>query len=64
MQVSSLNNVTGIVAGMYHNIALKSDGTVWTWGYNGHGELGDGSTNNASTPVQVSGLTDVIAISG
>ncbi|MZG88400.1 RCC1 repeat-containing protein, partial [Staphylococcus aureus] len=56
--------VIAIAGGVYHTIALKSDGTVWAWGYNGYGQLGDGSTTNRSTPVQVSGLTDVIAIAG
>ena len=33
-----------------HTIGLKSDGTVWTWGYNVYGQLGDGSTSNRSLP--------------
>jgi alpha-tubulin suppressor-like RCC1 family protein len=44
-----------ISAGYAHSIALKSDGTLWAWGYNGDGELGDGSTTDRYTPVQVSG---------
>ena len=53
-----------------HTIALKSDGTVWTFGYNGYGELGDGTNTNRNRPVQVLGeggvgyLTDVIDIAG
>ncbi|HHT9159863.1 MAG TPA: hypothetical protein ACFYEH_08365 [Candidatus Brocadiaceae bacterium] len=43
-------------------MALKSDGTVWAWGWNGYGQLGDGTLSNKSTTVQVSGLSDVIAI--
>ena len=40
-------------------MALKSDGTVWAWGYNADGELGNGTYVNSSVPVQVSGLTGV-----
>ncbi len=60
MQV--LTGVTAIAGGHYHSLALKTDGTVWAWGYNGHGQLGDGTTTNRSTPVQV--LTGVTAIAG
>jgi alpha-tubulin suppressor-like RCC1 family protein len=63
VQVSGLNGITAISAGIYaHSIALKSNGTVWAWGYNNNGELGNGSNNSSSTPTQASGLTDVIAI--
>jgi hypothetical protein len=43
---------------------LKQDGTVWAWGYNGDGELGNGTYSNSNLPVQVSGLTGVTAIAG
>lgn len=59
-----LNSITAIMGGEVHNVALKSDGTVWTWGNNMFGELGNGSTNDASTPVRVSGLSAVTALGG
>jgi alpha-tubulin suppressor-like RCC1 family protein len=38
-----LNRIVAIATGGTHSLALRSDGTVWTWGYNGTGQLGDGS---------------------
>ena len=51
--VDYLNSVIAIMGGETHNLALKSDGTLWSWGYNFVGELGDGTTNSAALPVQV-----------
>ncbi len=45
-----------ISAGSGHTAALKSDGTVWAWGYNSEGQLGDGTTTDKHSPVQVNGL--------
>jgi alpha-tubulin suppressor-like RCC1 family protein len=61
---SALTGVTAIAGGGYHTIALKSDGTVWAWGLNSVGQLGDGTMINRTIPVQVSGLTGVTAIAG
>ena len=36
-----------------HSASLKADGTVWTWGYGGYGQLGEGTTNSFTFPVQV-----------
>jgi hypothetical protein len=33
--------------------SLDGDGTVWAWGYNDHGQLGDGTTQDRPSPVQV-----------
>ncbi|HEX3028454.1 MAG TPA: hypothetical protein VHT34_03930, partial [Clostridia bacterium] len=49
-------------AGGSHTVALKKDGTVWSWGSNESGQLGDGTTKNKSKPVQVVGLKSVISV--
>ena len=51
-----------LASGQYHSLALSSDGTVWACGYNIYGQVGDGTTTNRSTAVQVSGLSNIIAI--
>ena len=53
-----------LAAGSVHGLAVAADGTVWAWGHNFDGQLGDGTTTNRSTPVQVPGLADVVAIAG
>ena len=40
--------------------AIKTDGTLWVWGHNGKGELGQGNTTDVSSPIQVGSLTDWI----
>lgn len=55
-------SVVAVAAGYSHSAALKGDGTVWTWGYNADGELGDGTTSTKTAPVQVSQLNDVVQI--
>jgi alpha-tubulin suppressor-like RCC1 family protein len=51
-----------IAAGAYHSLAVRSDGTVWAWGYNRFGQLGDGTILNRTAPVQVPGLSEVVAV--
>jgi hypothetical protein len=43
-------------------VALKSDGMVWSWGDNSRGQLGDDTTTDRPTPIQVSGLSGVTAV--
>jgi alpha-tubulin suppressor-like RCC1 family protein len=52
-----------IAAGGDHSCAIATGGTVYCWGDNSNGQLGDGSTTNSSTPVEVSGLSKAFAIS-
>ncbi len=62
-----LTNVAAVCAGgdqlEAHSMALKSDGTVWAWGSNLYGQLGNASTTNTNTPVQTLLLNNVNAIS-
>ena len=44
---------TAITAGGAHSLALLADGSVWGWGGNTDGEVGDGSTTTVADPVQV-----------
>ena len=46
----------------YHTLALKSDGTLWAWGYDNFGALGLGDTDAAYTPTQVGTKTDWISV--
>ena len=62
VRVIGLTDIAYISAGSSHNFALRSDGTVWAWGSNGNGQLGDGTTTARATPIQVMGLTGVTAI--
>jgi alpha-tubulin suppressor-like RCC1 family protein len=57
-----LQDVIAVAAGDWHTLALKSDGTVWAWGWNKYGQVGDDTEVDKNAPVQVKGLTDVIMI--
>ena len=55
---------TQIAAGKNHTVAIKSDGTLWAWGENEYGQLGDGTTIDKSVPTQeISKATDWSSIS-
>lgn len=71
--VTGLSNVTQIAATGHTGLALLSDGTVKSWGYNsptpasgdsGSGLVGDGTSVNRTTPVSVTGLSGVTQIAG
>jgi len=51
--VLSGKTITAIAAGMYHSIALASDGNVYTWGDNNYGQLGNNFTADTDVPVAV-----------
>lgn len=59
-QIGTDNDWVDISSGYSHNIALKSDGRVFTWGYNSYGQIGNGSNTHASVPTYI--LSNVIKI--
>jgi alpha-tubulin suppressor-like RCC1 family protein len=54
-QIAGVHSFIQISLGYRFSVALKADGTVWAWGLNSSGQLGDGTTTNRSSPVQVIG---------
>src|SRR5262249_13854234 len=71
-RVAGLTGAVAVAAGTAHSLALLGDGTVWAWGGNCMGQLGDGQAGQScsrwdppsgvATPAQVVGLPDVVAI--
>ncbi|NLX91354.1 MAG: hypothetical protein GXZ07_07170 [Firmicutes bacterium] len=51
-----------VAAGKEHSVVLRADGTVWAWGNNSFGQLGNGTIQNSAKPVRVRELDEVIAI--
>ncbi len=51
-----------VAAGSDHSLGLAADGTVWAWGNNGSGELGDGTQTPSRFPKQVQGLSNVVQV--
>lgn len=62
VQVAGLTNVTAISGGFLDGFALRSDGTVWSWGYNAKGLHTGTDSGSSNQPLQVIGLTGVTAI--
>jgi len=52
-----------VTTGARHTMATKTDGTLWSWGYNGSGSLCQNNRTNYSSPVQVGSNTDWIRVS-
>ncbi len=61
---TSLSGMVAIAAGSHHALALKNDGTVWAWGDNTYGKLGDGTNTTRALPVQVIGSGGTGVLSG
>lgn len=62
--VEGLSGVSAVAAGSQHGLALLNGGTVMAWGEDSFGELGNGTTTTRQeTPVAVSGLSGVSAVS-
>ncbi|MFI7674919.1 RCC1-like domain-containing protein [Actinophytocola sp. NPDC049390] len=59
VRVGSLTNIRQISAGGYSTYAVDNNNKLWAWGYNGNGELGDGTVNQRNAPVAVNIPSDV-----
>jgi len=57
VQVGALTNWSQVSAGSESMAAIKTDGTLWSWGKNNYGQLGQNNRTNRSSPVQVGALT-------
>ena len=49
----SADDFDSITAGHHHTIALKQDGSLWAWGLNEYGQIGDGTYTDRNTPVRI-----------
>ena len=58
VQVGALTNWASVATQGAGTFAVKTDGTLWAWGYNSEGELGIGNVLSRSSPVQVGALTN------
>lgn len=61
-KVNGLSHIVGFKSGIGHTLALKSDGTVWAWGDNSSGQLGDGTKTRRTTPIKIPGLNNVTMV--
>jgi alpha-tubulin suppressor-like RCC1 family protein len=64
VQIGALTDWAQVAAGNAFSLAIKTNGTVWNWGINTTGQLGNGGTTTTSSPVQVdngSGWTKISA---
>ncbi|MBU2600557.1 MAG: cell wall-binding repeat-containing protein [Actinobacteria bacterium] len=63
VRVGSATNWVMVAAGSGHSVGLRSDGSIWGWGINWYGQLGNGSNVDRSSPVQMGAGKDWVAVS-
>ena len=64
IKITAFVKVKSMAVGYFHSLIVKSDGTLWTCGYNNHGQLGDGTITDRSKPVKVMDSVQSIAAGG
>jgi len=62
VQVGSDNHWFAVAAGGAHTLAIKQDRSLWAWGSNSDGQLGDGTTTNAYLPEQIGTATNWVSV--
>lgn len=63
VEAAALTSITSISSGKFFTLALKNDGTVWAWGTNEEGELGDETQDPRRSPIEVHGELGVGTLS-
>ena len=56
-----MDNVASVSLGTRHSAVIKTDGSLWTWGDNEHGKLGNGTIKSSNVPVKI--MDDVASVS-
>lgn len=62
--VQIMSGVSQVWAGANSGYAMKTDGTLWAWGANAEGQLGDGTTVSRTTPAQIPGRFTAVSAGG
>jgi len=63
VKIGTATNWASIVASGGHTVAIKTDGTLWAWGFNGTGQLGDGTNTQRTSPVHIGTATNWKSVS-
>jgi alpha-tubulin suppressor-like RCC1 family protein len=63
VQISNERNWLFVSAGEHHSLAVKKDGTLWSWGRNNYGQLGNSTTTQQNTPMQIGTDTNWFSVS-
>ena len=63
IQVGTANDWASVSAGTSHTVAIRTDGSLWAWGRNHNGQLGDGTTFSRRSPVQIGTANDWASVS-
>ena len=62
VKVTKRDDWIEISGGVSHSLAVAKSGTLWVWGDNSSGQLGDGTVINRPSPVQLTGISNITAL--
>jgi len=63
VQVGTASNWRSVSTGERHTVAIRTDGTLWAWGNNQYGQLGNGTTIPHNSPMQIGSATNWRSVS-
>src|SRR5262245_45314555 len=62
VELTPTAHVYTVAAGDQFSCAVRANATVWCWGDNRYGQMGDATGKPRATPVQIAGLADIVAV--